>query len=772
MTQSNAYHQDNPTVDRVRPQARARQRAVILVNTGSPEHPDAESVRRYLAEFLSDPLVIQLPAGLGWLQSALGHTIARFRAAHSSKLYSTIWTDQGSPLVATMQRIASELESSLPKGWKVFSAMRYGQPSIMETMATIRELGIEEIVVVPMFPQFSCATSGSVIRETYRALREVGEHLSVTTRAAWYDDIGYINAQVGFLADYVQANGLTPENSYLLFSAHGLPVSYIKRGDPYRRHIQRTVELLTERLGWPTDRLSLSFQSRLGPSRWLEPDTEVRLAELADSGENQVVVCPISFTVDCLETLEEIGVRYREKFELKGGRLWLCPCLNTHESIISALKSLVLRGPQPITSWGSDFVPLMATEPKEEKATDGDLKSLVMIGASLPNRVGPGRGPRMHHTEAADLCCVKKSHEEVHAFLEQIRKEGNFTEAFVWNTCHRYEFYGWLKNPEDVADRECVIGRTWHQLFGAHPDGLGVNVLFGADAWRHHMRTVAGLNSGLPGDRDVSEQLRTACRLAGHAGTAGPRSYNLVEQAMSSERELRQETAWGQYHPGYCLAAFHQIRRAAGLEPADCRYAVIGGSTTSRAVLEMLADEFGVSKRQMTIIYRGHKGGQMKLLRSAIGNGRRVRVHAYSERAVIDNLADADVVFIGTDRNEPILKAEALRGVRDFDQHPLTVIDFNTLGSTRGLETIDGVTLWKADRLEHEVDAYADTICVQKGFICAVQEADEWIEKRVPVVSPPYPELPCKGGVRSTPSECAHCKRNRCGGTADVEGAV
>ncbi|MEE9296277.1 MAG: ferrochelatase, partial [Phycisphaerae bacterium] len=518
------------------------------------------------------------------------------------------------------------------------------------------------------------------------------------------------------------------------------------------------------------------FQSRLGPTRWLGPDTKERLAELAEMGEKRVLVCPISFTVDCLETLEEIGLRYREILAAKGGQLYLCPCLNTYKPFIAALKNLVLHGSQPMTSWGCGtgfpagqvtgwkacptLLSSASVDESEMETTDADLKSLVMIGASLPNRVGTGRGPRLHYSDPDELCCVKKSHEEVHAFLEKIRAEGSVREAFVWNTCHRFEFYGWLKNPEDVPDRECVIGRTWHQLFPEVPDALRVNVLFESQAWHHLMRTVAGLNSGLPGDRDVTAQLQTAQRLADHAGTGGPRSRRLVERAVAMERELRNETAWGRYDPGYCLAAFSRIRKATGLKPAECRYTAIGGSTTSRSVLEMLSDAFDVPKRQMTIVYRGHKGGQMKLLRAAIGNGKRVRVQSYGEPAVIRAIAQSDVVFFGTDRDEPVLDAQSLRQARDFTQRPLIIIDFNTFGSTSGVETIEGVTVWKADRLEQEVGAYADAMCAQEDFIHAAREADAWIESRMPELSTPYFEPPCKRAGGASPPVCRHCQQS------------
>ena len=324
-------------------------RAVLLVNVGTPDSPDPADVRKYLAEFLSDPHVIRLPYWLAWFQKPLGKIIARSRAGASSDKYKKIWTDRGSPLKTIMADQAAALARELPPGWQVFIAMRYGHPTIAETLKQIQNADIDEVVVVSMYPQYSGPTTGTVLRELYRTLRTTAKHLNVSTRATWYDDIGYINAQARLIADYTTKNNLTPDNTHLVFSVHSLPTSYVTGGDPYERHTTRTAELVLRRLGWPVERATLGYQSRMGPSKWLTPDTREVLTQLAEEGEKQVVVCPVSFTVDCLETIEEIGIRYRRHFEETGGKLFLCPALNTYEPFISSLKNLVLRGPQPMT---------------------------------------------------------------------------------------------------------------------------------------------------------------------------------------------------------------------------------------------------------------------------------------------------------------------------------------------------------------------------------------------------------------------------------------
>jgi glutamyl-tRNA reductase len=281
--------------------------------------------------------------------------------------------------------------------------------------------------------------------------------------------------------------------------------------------------------------------------------------------------------------------------------------------------------------------------------------------------------------------------------------------------------------------------------------------LFGREAWHHLARTVTGLNSGLPGDKDIVEQLQSAYRLAERAGTARPWSKRLVEQALALERSVRAETAWGRYDPGYCYAALARIQAASRLDLPNCRHVVIGGSSTSRSVLETLAERFGVQHTQMSLVYRNHHGGQLKLLRKAIGNGRRVKVNTYTERAVGKAIAEADVVYFGIDRDEKVLDAETLRSLRDFSERPLTIIDFNTFGSTKAVATVDGVTLWSAAQLESEVAAFAKEMCTEGSFAQALEETEVWIATRVPHSTAPGLELPCKRNGNGAARSCIHC---------------
>ena len=223
---------DSRAGDTARQAPPAHARGVLLINLGTPDATDVPAIRRYLAEFLSDPDVIRLPTGLGWLTRPLGHLIARFRAPGSAELYRNIWTEQGSPLRTFTEAQVAALRTTLPADVRVFYAMRYAKPAIAETPARIEAACIEQLVIVPMYPQFSGPTTGTALRELYGALHRGSHRLNVTTRNIWYDDGGYVYAQAKLIAEYAKQHLLTPDNTMLLFSAHGLPVSYVKRGDP------------------------------------------------------------------------------------------------------------------------------------------------------------------------------------------------------------------------------------------------------------------------------------------------------------------------------------------------------------------------------------------------------------------------------------------------------------------------------------------------------------------------------------------------------------
>ena len=435
------------------------------------------------------------------------------------------------------------------------------------------------------------------------------------------------------------------------------------------------------------------------------------------------------------------------------------------------MKNLVTRGPQPIRAWKKSQPPLISAKPQAQPRETA-LDSLVLLSVTLRNRVGAGRGPQLLYSEAQELVCAKKPHEEAQSLLESLKSTGHVREALIWNTCYRFECYAWLARGQNGSPDGCIVASLREKLFGAEPAGLHVNTLFAGDAWHHLMRTIAGLNSGLPGDKDVVEQFQTAYQLAERAGTAGPHAEALVDEAVSLARSVRQETAWGRLDPGYCFAAITRIQDALPLKLANCRHVVVGGSTTSRSVLEALYEQFGVQESSVTLAYRSHQGGQMKLLRKAVGHGRRLRTNSYSDQPVLDAIADADVVYFGIDREEPVLTAETLRGLRDFAARPLFILDFNSSGSTLGLEGLPGIRLWRAAELDVEVEAFADWMCAREEFPRSVQEAEAWIEGRAPTRIALNLDLPCRGRDEHGYPMCVRCGKALAASPEHEQGTV
>ena len=708
-----------------------RQKGVLLLNLGTPDAPTRPAVRRYLAQFLADPFVIKLPGRAAALTPTLARTIALFRAGKSARAYQSIWTERGSPLKFHTEDQVAALQKALGGEWRVFYAMRYANPSSAAVLKEIAAAGITELVVVPMYPQHGGPTTATAMADLYEQLAKSGLRLNLTVRNTWYDDAGYVDAQARLIAEYAEANGLTPENCFLLHSTHSMPASYIADGDPYEGQVRRTVDLVNRRLGWPSDRTSLAFQSKLGPVPWLGPQTDATIEQLAERGERHLLAVPISFTADCLETIEELGGEYGELFHEKThgeGKLHLLPSPNAYAPFIHAVAQIVRRGVVPVDS-SKPVEPLMASH----AAPDADLASivdrLVMVGVSVAGRSSDGVGPDLAHVDAAGLERVKVPQYESLDLLKSLGEVPGVGECLLWNTCCRFEAFAVLDDGADVravADAaRRLVGR------GMVADG-DVNVLTGAAAWHHVLRTAAGLNSSLPGDSSILDQLDSARRMADHAGTAGPRLKTLVDDAASAVGQLRDTTDWGKFSTDYATAAFGRYAKADGKKLADAACVVVGGSTTSRALLKLLVDDLDVPQKNLTVIYRGHGRERLvKVLRKIIGHGKRLRVDDYADPAVAAEIAGADFLFLGIDRKGPILRRQDVEHLRDFAGRPLTVVDFNSFGSTEGLGDIAGVRVLDADHLDEQVAAHAKRLEGDAKFTLARRFAEAFLDGEV-----------------------------------------
>lgn len=311
----------------------AARTGVLLANLGTPASTSVADVRAYLREFLADPAVVRAPRWIWWL--VLHGIVLPFRAPRSAALYRSIWTEAGSPLLVHSRAQARALAGRLGPGTPLALGMRYGEPGLESALRELARAGCARVLLVPLFPQASSSTSSSLEARAAELARAQG--LELATLPPFHSHPAYIGA----LARAVRE--ARPEGGGLahVFSFHGLPQAYVAAGDPYLEHCRATSRLLAAELGLPEGRWSVAFQSRFGPQRWLQPYLEPQLAGLA-AAEPQVVLVTPGFLADCLETLEELGLRARESFRAAGGReLILVPCLNDRPDFIGALEALV-----------------------------------------------------------------------------------------------------------------------------------------------------------------------------------------------------------------------------------------------------------------------------------------------------------------------------------------------------------------------------------------------------------------------------------------------
>lgn len=312
-------------------------KGILLINLGSPSAPTAASVRQYLAEFLSDPRVVELPAWF-W-QPCLKGIILPLRARRSAKLYQSIWMSEGSPLTVYSQRLAEKLQTCLGDQFRLVLAMRYAQPSIETGLKALLAAGVTSLTVLPLYPQYSAATTASCFDKVSQFFRTSRFIPSLDFMVSYADHPLYIQAIVNQLK---KARSGSSQKSYLLFSFHGLPQRCVELGDPYQQHCLMTARLVADRLQLSQDDYQVVFQSRFGAAAWLQPYCDEVLQQLPEQGIKQVsLICP-GFAVDCLETLEEISIRYRNLFLKAGGeRFNYISALNDSAEHVQLLASLV-----------------------------------------------------------------------------------------------------------------------------------------------------------------------------------------------------------------------------------------------------------------------------------------------------------------------------------------------------------------------------------------------------------------------------------------------
>ena len=324
------------------PPARQPKIGVLLLNLGTPDATDYWSMRRYLSEFLSDRRVIETPPLL-W-QPVLQGIVLTTRPNKSGANYKRIWdtVENDSPLRVIARRQAQKLQQRLGPGAVVEFAMRYGNPSTEAGLKALLDAGCQKVLLAPLYPQYSATTTATANDKAFDALKQVRWQPAIRTLPPYFDTPEYIAALATSIQDGVARLDFTPD--LVLTSYHGMPITYRDAGDPYYYQCLETTRRVREYLGWPEEKLRVTFQSRFGPSEWLQPYTDVTLMELPKQGMRRVAVVAPAFSVDCIETLEEIAITGREQFEHAGGEHYAyIPCLNDSEMAMQMLEVVVRR---------------------------------------------------------------------------------------------------------------------------------------------------------------------------------------------------------------------------------------------------------------------------------------------------------------------------------------------------------------------------------------------------------------------------------------------
>jgi len=314
-----------------------RRIGVLLMNLGTPDAPETGPVRRYLKQFLSDRRVVEIPP-LIW-QPILRLFVLTTRPAKSAHAYAQIWTDQGSPLAVVTRTQAETMQKVLGETVMVDWAMRYGSPSIADRLDAMKAAGCDRILIAPLYPQYSSATTATGFDEVARVLGQMRWQPAIRTLPAYHDDPAYIDALKASVEQGLKDLSFTPDA--ILASFHSMPERTLMKGDPYHCHCQKTARLLSEALG---REVLVSFQSKLGRAKWLEPATDAMLESLPGRNIKNIAVIAPGFSADNLETLEEVAIRGKESFVEAGGENFAyLPCLNTSAPGTKMLTSLLLR---------------------------------------------------------------------------------------------------------------------------------------------------------------------------------------------------------------------------------------------------------------------------------------------------------------------------------------------------------------------------------------------------------------------------------------------
>ncbi len=341
---SSSFRSAAATLPADHPKVRFGNVGVLIVNLGTPDGTSYWPMRRYLKEFLSDRRVIETNPVIWWV--ILNTMVLRKRPSASGEAYKAIWNKEldESPLRTITRSQSEKLAAALASTPNVVVdwGMRYGNPSIASRLQALQEQGCERILLVPLYPQYSAATSATVCDKAFDALKTMRWQPALRVAPPYYDFPPYIEALAASMRQSLASLDFEPE--VVIASFHGLPVEYFKKGDPYHCHCAKTTRLLREALGWDDKKLLLTFQSRFGRAEWLQPYTDMTIKRLADEGVKRLAVITPGFAADCVETLEEIAMQGGEAFHEHGGERYAAlPCLNDTAEGMAFLEAHIRR---------------------------------------------------------------------------------------------------------------------------------------------------------------------------------------------------------------------------------------------------------------------------------------------------------------------------------------------------------------------------------------------------------------------------------------------
>jgi hypothetical protein len=621
-------------------------------------------------------------------------------------------------LTCDLEDLAASVQRGLPRGWLVLSA-RPEAEELLDVISHVLEVGVERLVVVPLLPQFSRRTTGSLLDTLYRCLSTVTPDLHVEVRSSWFDDTEYVSSLADLVRNAVERAEADASKSRVML----IPGSTIDDDDAYHGHLAQTARLLAAELGWHENRVAVVDAALQGTPGWAP-------AIAAQSSDPQELIV---LSAGLTSHTTDLHLRLAQHLPADRFTLHMCDESRGREKLAKTLGMLIRRGRHAAS-------PERCIKRVEQAPCQRDLVAdLFSVGVSIP-----GAAPSIDDLQAGPcsnerFLQIKRPHLEALQLLRDLRAEFGLPECWLFNTCHRFEFYAWFPSGADAAARATLIEKLSAVI--GRGDAGGVRVLQGERARSHLIRTAAGLNSGLLGDADVAEQLETGLRAAEYAGTAGARSGALVKNVIEAVGRLRTQTAWGRFTHRYTEIAMLQLPQDVQSRLSQGKITVVGGSTTAASLIEVLRERYGVDPDRITVIYRGNRSGPlMNRFLASVGPERLRRVEDYHHPSVLASVADADVAFLAGDHREAVLTGSDVATMRGDGRNRLDVVDFNTFGSIRETGNL-ALRLFDAASIAASITAFNHRTWSRPEFLAALDQAEGWISHESGVTARPAQTL-------------------------------